>query len=214
MRKAKNKLFFKGRANQLQTYGTSISTVSTSLQMHSVPCVLITLTDLVKRLSMQLVLHHCPYHNREFLFTSRVCIFSNKPHTVIFNDMLLDGADGDKSGRDTGPQGFRAWVPPAETQQQVSRKRSLPNPHDDPKLADHGQTMQGSAMHRPGGSALHSRTKQQCLRSGQNKASHSNGTPAWDPGAAFPSYTQLAREQVITAVLVPCLQTHHLGIEI
>ena len=107
-----------------------------------------------------------------------------------------DRPDGDMS-----TQGFRAWVPP-------SRKRPLPPPTPEaPNAAngefseglpgDHSQMLQGnnmSVMHRPGGSALHSRTKQQCMRSGQNQASH--GPPAWESSAAFPSYTQLARQQV------------------
>ena len=103
-------------------------------------------------------------------------------------------------------QGFRAWMPPSSQVQQLpSRKRSGPGGRpgvvppalgdgNEGSLGDANELMQSnsmSAMHRPGGPALHSRTKQ-CVRLGQDSTSHAS--PSWD--RSFPSYTELARQQV------------------
>ncbi|KAK9843361.1 hypothetical protein WJX74_010916 [Apatococcus lobatus] len=113
----------------------------------------------------------------------------------------------DVGGQDGGKQGFRAWMPPLSSQQSKqppSRKRDAPGAEPGAQANTHADAYEGlpgdapqlmqsnsmSAMHRPGGPALHSRTKQ-CLRSGQ--AAQSHVSPSWD--GACPSYTELARQQ-------------------
>ncbi len=123
---------------------------------------------------------------------------------------LVVSACADKQDGDIGMPGFRAWAPPSGSQHpQQSRKRGLSTSISDTQFGNYGDSCEGAgdphaqmlqgngrtAMHRPGGSALHSRTKQQCLQSGHGPTSGSN--PMWDRDTPFPSYTQLARQQVI-----------------